>query len=275
MSKTKYLYGKLTWMEVNEAVKADKVIVVPVAAIEQHGPHLPIDTDDLAVTTICERAAEKEPSQLLCAPTIHYGFAEQNMDFPGTITIDPGHFVHYCIDVASSFARQGFRHIILVNGHGGNAHLLESVSRLVTLRCSVMCAYLNYWDLVREEFDRIRESEYPGGALHACEFETSVYLYLAPSLVQRDKIQKGIRPRTKYFWQDLCATSPVKFTPWRSMQTKTGIGGDPTLSTKEKGEVIVNAAVDALIDVAREFKLLYLGERRNLRAVLENAEEEE
>jgi creatinine amidohydrolase len=211
------------------------------------------------------RAATERPDLLVCAPPIHYGFNDHNMDFPGTISIGAEHFVHYCLDVCLSLAHQGFERVLLVNGHGSNAHLLESVARLATIRSrATKVAALSYWDLVVEAFNAVRESVYPGGVAHACEFETSIYLHLEPEGVQTDKIVNGVRRRTKYFYEDLLGGSPVKFTDWRTTQTVTGIGGDPTLATAAKGAVIVDAAVAAIIDVAADFKELAFGERVNL-----------
>jgi creatinine amidohydrolase len=257
-----HLLAKMTWEDVNEAVLARRVVLLPVGAIEQHGPHLPIDTDNLSVETVCARAAEAAPDVLVCAPPVHYGFNEHNMDFPGTVTVDAEHFVHYCTDVAMSFGRMGFRRVILVNGHGSNAHLLEQAARLATLGSPAKVASLSYWALVTEEFARIRESPFPGGTSHACEFETSTYLYLDPAHVKRDKIAPGIRRHTAYFWEDLMGASPVKFTDWRSTQTDTGVGGDPTLATAAKGEEIVTAAAARIVEVAREFRDLRFGPRR-------------
>jgi creatinine amidohydrolase len=257
------LYRKLTWPEVNESVRAGRVVLIPVGAIEQHGHHLPIDMDNLAVETVCIRAAEQRPDLLVCAPPIHYGFNEHNLDFPGTISVEPEHFIHYCFDVARSFAHQGFERILLVNGHGSNAHLLDAVARLVTVRSAAKCAAVSYWDLTKEAFDTVRESPYPGGANHACEYETSIYLYLEPDGVQMDRAVKDMRRRSKYFYEDLLGGSPIKFTGWRSAQTKTGVGGDPTIATAAKGEVIVRAAADGLVELAEDFKQFPFGERES------------
>lgn len=258
-----FLLAKMTWEDVNKAVRARRVVVIPVGAIEQHGPHLPIDTDNLSVEAVCVRAAESAPDTLVCAPPIHYGFNEHNMDFPGTVTVDAEHFVNYCTDVAKSYGRMGFRRVLFVNGHGSNAHLLEQAARLATLHSLAKVASLSYWALITEEFATIRESPFPGGTSHACEFETSTYLYLDPAHVKRDKIIPGIRAQTKYFWEDLMGASPVKFTDWRSRQTETGIGGDPTLATAQKGERIVSAAAARIAEVAREFRGLRSGPRRS------------
>ncbi len=258
-----HLLAKMTWEDVNDAVSARRVVLVPVGAIEQHGPHLPIDTDNLSVTAVCERAAEAAPDLLVCAPPIHYGFNEHNMDFPGTVTVDADHFVHYCTDVAKSFGRMGFRRVLLVNGHGSNAHLLEQAARTATLASPAKVASVSYWALITEEFAAMRESPFPGGTSHACEFETSAYLYLDAEHVKRDRIVPGIRAHTKYFWEDLMGASPVRFTDWRSTQTETGIGGDPTLATAKKGRQIVEAAAARIVEVAREFRDLRFGPRRS------------
>jgi creatinine amidohydrolase len=258
------LFRKMTWPEVRESAKARRVVLLPVAAIEQHGYHLPVDMDNLAVETICEDAAKRNPELVVCAPVIHYGFNEHNMDFPGTISVSPQSFVNYCIDVAHSFSRQHFERILLVNGHASNGHLLESVARQVTLKGPAKCASVSYWDLIVEEFERIRESEYPGGANHAGEFETSIYLHVEPDGVQRDKMIRDMRSRTKFFYEDLMGGPAVRFTDWRSIQTNSGVGGDPGLATAEKGKTIVEAAIKTILDLAAEFRDLNFGQRTDL-----------
>jgi creatinine amidohydrolase len=256
-------YRWMTWAQVNEAVRQRRVVLIPVGAIEQHGPHLPVDMDNLAVEEMCRAAAERRPDLLVCMPPVHYGFNEHNMDFPGTISVEAEHFVHYCTDVGKSLGRQGFRRIIFVNGHGSNAHLLELAARMVTLQSPAKCASVSHWDLSKEAFAAVRESEYPGGTSHACEFETSIYLHLRPERVRMDLAVPGIRAKTKYFYEDLQGSSPVRFTDWRSKQTQTGIGGDPTLATAEKGRIVVEATIAGLIDVAEDFRALPEGEREN------------
>jgi creatinine amidohydrolase len=256
-------YRSLTWPEVEESVRRRRVVLIPIAAIEQHGLHLPIDMDNVAVETVCMRAATERPDIVICAPPIHYGYNEHNMDFPGTISIQAQHFVDYCADVAGSFARQGFDRILLVNGHASNLHLLDAVARAVTLTSAAKCAALSYWDLTTEVFNEVRDSPFPGGVNHACEYETSVYLYLNPSLVQMEKAEPDMRKHSNYFFEDLLGGSAIRFTGWRSSQTATGVGGDPTVATAKKGEVIMRAAVTGLIDVALDFRDFDWPERRS------------
>jgi creatinine amidohydrolase len=260
-----YRYAKLTWPEVNDAVRRDLVILVPVGAIEQHGPHLPIDTDNVAIETICEQAA-RASDVILLAPPIHYGFNEHNMDFPGTINIDPEHFTHYATDVGLSFAHQGFRNIIFANGHGSNAILLELAARLVTVRAGVRCASLSWWSMVAAEAMAMRESPFPGGMSHACEAETSVYLHVDPALVDMTKARRDIwESGSKYVWHDLIQGSPVRFVDFHSKRSIEGTTGDPTLATPEKGERLVSLAASRIAEFASELRTLDWGTRRDHR----------
>jgi creatinine amidohydrolase len=253
----------MTWPEITAAARSRRrVVLVPVGAIEQHGPHLPVDTDNLAVEAICEQAARAAPGLLVLAPPVHYGYNEHNMDFPGTVSVDPFAFVTYCRDVAHSFGRMGFDRVLFVNGHGSNAHLLELAARQATLQEQAWVASLSYWDLVRDAFAKVRQSVFPGGVGHACEMETSLYLHLAPERVRKALIRNGVRKQGRYFFEDLLGGAPVKFTDWRSKATRSGVGGDPTLATPEKGRITLEAAVAGVIAVAREFRAIYWGERR-------------
>ncbi|MCL4459227.1 MAG: creatininase family protein [Chloroflexi bacterium] len=258
----KHLYAQMTWEEVNEAVREGRVVVIPVAAIEQHGPHLPIDMDNLATLSVCEKAAKRSPGVLICAPPIHYGFNEHNMDFPGTITVKPENFINYLFDVGESFARQGFERIIWVNGHGSNSPLCQVVARRVTNETSALSAAVNYFDLFREVGEKIRESKL-GGVAHACEFETSLYMYLCPELVKRDKIKDEPAPdQSPWIVHDLLGWGPVHFMPFWSQRSRWGVEGMPTLATAEKGKTLFEAAVDNLIAFAKYFKDMDLTPRQ-------------
>jgi creatinine amidohydrolase len=249
--------AKLTWPEVNDAVKRGKVVLIPAGAMEQHGPHLPIDTDIVLPTALCARAAEQAPDLFVTAACIPYGFNEHNMEFPGTVHIAWDHFVDYATDVASSFAHMGFRHIVFVNGHGSNAILLETAARLVTMRTKAKCAAVSWFSLGRTEIMKLRESEMPGGMSHACELETSVYMHLCPDGVRYDRIAKEIwNSKSPYFRWDLLAPAPVRFVNERSTTSHSGVRGDPTLATEEKGRRIAAAVVTELIAVGRDFKRL-------------------
>jgi creatinine amidohydrolase len=255
MTMTKTLFRFLTWPEVNDCVRKGRIILLPVGAIEQHGPHLPVDTDNVAVSRICRSAASEAPDLLLCLPTVHYGFNEQGLDFPGTISITEHHFVGYCYDICASMSRMGFKKILVVNGHGGNVALLEVVARLVTARTESIAALANWWDLAAEVIARLRESPHPGAIDHAGEVETSVYLACAPDMVKRDRFERETPgTRGRWFWGGVSGFGVVRMMNVASRVTTGGTFGDPTRSSADKGDQMLRAAVENLIDLAREFR---------------------
>ena len=253
---TQHLYRSLTWPEVRARAERGAVIVIPVAAIEQHGSHLPIDTDNVLVEHATEEAARRSDGLILTAPMIHYGFNEHNMGFPGTINIRENVFIDFCYDVGHSFVRQGFDRIIFVNGHGSNQMLCNLAARRIVNTTRALAAAVAHWAMAREAVDRMRESEYPGGMAHACEFETSMYMYLRPELVQKDKIVRRETPSrlNDFIYDDLFGSGPVHMVNRWSRVTQTGVEGDPLLATAEKGRAFAECAISNLVTFARLFR---------------------
>jgi creatinine amidohydrolase len=252
----KYRYEEFTWPEVREAVTQNRVAVLPVGTVEQHGPHLPLVTDVLTSTEMSRRAVERMPEGAVLMPSVYYSFNEHHLDFPGTIAVEGPTIVNYVTDIGKSLAHHGFRKILLVNGHGSNVPFLDVAARNITLRTESICAMVSWWSLIpRELFTELRESEYPGGMAHGCELETSVLLYLRGDLVQMDKAEKDISFQpTEFFYWDLQSPSPVFFQEWFSRYSRTGTVGDPTKASREKGERFVNGVVGRLADLIKEFR---------------------
>jgi creatinine amidohydrolase len=253
----KYRYEELAWPEIREAVAQNRVAVLPVGTIEQHGPHLPLVTDVLTATEMSRRAVERMPREALLMPSVCYSFNEHHLDFPGTIAVEGQTIINYVADIGKSLARHGFRKILLVNGHGSNVPFLDVAARNITNHTEAICAMVPWWNLIPKElFGELRESEYPGGMAHACELETSVLLYLRGDLVQLEKAARDISfQRTEFFYWDLQAASPVFFQEWFSRYSRTGTVGDPTKATREKGEKFVAAVVERLVALLKEFRM--------------------
>ena len=253
---TKHLYRTLTWTEVRDRAAQGAVIVIGVAAIEQHGYHLPVDTDNVLVEHVTEEAARRSDGQILTAPMIHYGFNEHNMGFPGTINVRETVFIDLCYDVAQSFVRQGFDRIVFVNGHGSNQMLCNLAARRINNTTRALCGAVAHWALAKEAVDKLRESEYPGGMAHACEFETAMYMYLRPELVQADKMVPRETPskQNKFIYDDLFGSGPVHMVNRYSRLTETGVEGDPMLATPEKGKAFAECSINNLVEFARLFR---------------------
>ena len=260
-SLDQYRYEYLTWPEINEAAEAEKAILLPIGSTEQHGHHLPLDVDNFLATSVSLEAGRRNPEDILVMPNIPYGYNEHALDFPGTINVHYDHFIEYCLDVCKSVAHAGFKRIVIVDGHGSNEHLCEFIARRATLETEAMIASTMWTNLVIKEFEEMRESEM-GGAAHACELETSIYLYLAEDRVQKDKIEDhyggaaGV-DGSNYLYVDLTkGWGPIKLVKWTSSGTPNGVSGSPSLATKEKGKNILDAAADHLVAFVKEFKAM-------------------
>ena len=255
-----YVYAKLTWPEINDAVEAGKVPVVPVGSIEQHGPHLPLDVDCVCTTGVAFAAAERIPDQILVLPTIVHGYTAHVMDFPGTINIHYEHFIAMVLDVVKSLAYHGFKKIILLNGHGSNMPNLDLVARRANLETDAECAFCAWWSLLTvdpEFLPRWRQSYFPGGCAHACELETSTYLYLDRDNVRAELIRDGRitynEEGSVFHYVDLFGHGPAPLTTWTSSYSETGVLGAADLGTAAKGKAVVEEAAKQLARLVQEF----------------------
>jgi creatinine amidohydrolase len=205
-------------------------------------------------------------------PTIPYGYNEHALDFPGTIHVHYDHFIEYCLDVCKSVAHAGFDRIVIIDGHGSNEHLCEFIGRRATLETDALIASTIWVRLATEAFERVRESGV-GGASHACELETSAYLYLDSSRVQMDKAVDHVggaagHPSSRFLYSDISkGGGPMMLVRWTSTATPTGVSGAATLATPAKGEAVIEEAASNLLAFIREFRGMEKGERVDHRAV--------
>ena len=257
-------YERLTWPEVRRAASEDRVALIPVATLEDHGPHLPVDTDLRIATEVCTRAAEEAPDDTVLLPPIPHGYDPHHMDFPGAISIGWDTFTRYCTDVGLSLAHDGFRRMLYLNAHGSNQNLVEVAARLVMVeRPEVLAAAAFYLGSPEgmAVIEQVRESD-RGGLAHACELETSMYLAIDPDAVDMSKaVDERSYPEGPNAWLDW-SDGPLKLMPWWSSFSRTGVQGDPTKATAEKGKALLDAAVKECVDYVRELKAKPLSERR-------------
>jgi creatinine amidohydrolase len=258
---TEHRYEKLTWPEINEAVALDKVCIVPCGAVEQHGPHLPLDVDLMCPVGIANGAGRQLADKILVLPVIAYGYTGHVMDFPGTINTHYETFIRQVLDVTKSLAYHGFKRIILFNGHGSNMPNLDLAARRTNLETDADCVVIAWWNLLTVDklfLPSWRESKFPGGCSHACELETSLYLYLDEAGVRKDKIKSGTisinDEENPFNWVDLFGAGPATLISWTSSYSETGVLGDAEKATKEKGERAYNEAVKQLCRFIQYFQ---------------------
>ncbi|WP_370615375.1 creatininase family protein [Mumia sp. Pv 4-285] len=155
----------------------DALVVVPVGATEQHGPHLATGTDAFLAEAVAwqgsQAAAQRSSRTLLVAPTIGYGVSGHHLPFGGTLSLKPATLLALLGDVFGSVAAQGGRRVVVVNGHGGNVGICQAAAADAASSLGLAVAHLDYWRLAPREDDVFA----PG---HAGEFETSLMLALHP-----------------------------------------------------------------------------------------------
>lgn len=266
----KPLLERMTWPEARRAaLNGGRVVLIPVGAIEQHGPHLPVDLDNRIVTWLCDEAARRRPDLIMSVPPIHYGFNEHNMGFPGTISVEVENFVNYVYDVCRSFVRQGHTRIVLINGHGSNSMPCALVARKVVNNSEdALAAAINHWSLAADLAAKIRESG-KGGMAHACEYETSWYLFMDPDNVQMDKaVPDIIQHQSDFVWVDIMSgDGPVALIDdWSRLSNGSGVEGDPATASAEKGKLYAEEEVTKLIQFCQQFKAQKVHPRRNYTA---------
>ena len=252
-AETEYRYEKLTWPEINDAIDLGKICILPCGAVEQHGPHLPLDVDLVCPTGIANGTGQLLPAQILVLPIVAYGYTGHVMDFPGTINNDFQHFMQHVLDITKSLAYHGFKKIILLNGHGSNMPNLDLVARRTNLETDAECVLCAWWQLLTVDKDflpRWRQSAFPGGCAHACELETSLYMYLDGANVRTDLIENGTisfnEENNPFCWVDLFAAGAATVVSWTSSYSSTGVLGEARLATPAKGKEAYEEAVKQL-----------------------------
>jgi creatinine amidohydrolase len=255
---TEYRYNRLTWAEMNDAIAMQKVVILPTGSTEQHGRHLPIDVDEFLCESVCLEAGRRAPDKILVLPPISYGLNLHHIDFPGTIHIEPEVFIAFGLNITKSVAYHGFQKILIVNGHGSNTPLIDLIARKTVLETDSLCAALGYGSLAMDAFTKVQDTPV---IAHADEFETSLYLHLAPERVQMDKAGHGDDVMGKYMSSDSMYTYPVRFNDYWGRWTKLGVHGDARTATAKKGKVIFEAAVNGLIGLVEEWQAWPIAER--------------
>lgn len=225
------LYEK-KWNEV-APLSRDLPVVIPIAALEQHGRHMPVFTDSLLLGEVIRRTSEQHAGRCLFTPLMWLGNSEHHLDFPGTMTANPRLYLDLLRDMAENFLFHGFKRIVFVNGHGGN--IVPSQQAVFELRQKyrsrndLLLLTTTYWTLGGKpyEADPTMVQRKMG---HACEWETSMMLRIRPDLVgDLSKVQA-------VDWGN--AFEPA-YRGWITKdRTEPGHIGDPRTATAEKGEIL-------------------------------------
>jgi creatinine amidohydrolase len=231
------------------------IVVLPIGSVEQHGRHMPVGTDTMLAYSSVLAAADRLAGRVAVLPPPWYGFSAHHMRFPGTVTLEAATMIALVEDIVASVVAHGFRRVLVVNGHGGNAGLIDVLAATLGKRFygEARIACLTYFQLAREAIAVLRRSA-PGGMGHACEFETSAMLDLRPDLVDVSKAAATYPdPGSRYLTTDLLGGSAVRAYHDFADLSESGTLGDPSLADAEQGARFRAAVVDEVVRFLEDF----------------------
>jgi creatinine amidohydrolase len=236
------MWQALTAAQLNEEARADAVVLLPVASMEQHGPHLPVGVDSILCEGVCRRAAEavSPATPVVVAPTLWCGMAEHHMAFGGTFSFDLPTYRAVLICLSKSIERHGFKRLLIVNGHGGNIAALSAFLPDLAAGSGLKIRTVTYFELAQPAISAILEDQ--DGVRHACEAETSLMLVLAPETVRLEALEEAHGPAHVH-------RRPLALGQYRSFRdfTRSGVVGDARRASRAKGEKLLAACCAALL----------------------------
>jgi creatinine amidohydrolase len=236
----------MTWIEAEKALKEHDVVLVALGArTKEHGPHLPLKNDYVMAEYLKKCVAKEVPIAIL--PTLQYGYYPSFLEYPGSVSLRADTFKNVITDICRSMNGYGVRKFYVLNTGISTLRPLDEAAKDLAME-GIILRYLNLLevdkllpkDLLRQE-----------GGTHADESETSMMLYIAPEMVDMSKAVKDFDPRPGRRGLTRNPQGQGTYSP-------TGIWGDATLATREKGRVIVEATVRAIVDQVRELRAIRL-----------------
>jgi len=239
-------WERLTAPELRALAVRDAVVVVPVASLEQHGPHLPVWTDSFLGHALAVRAAE------LCAdlpavalPPMWLGMSEHHFPFGGTISLDYATFAGVMRCIVRSLLADGFSKVMLYNSHGGNNEPLAVSARELAHEFGVPVLTATAPALAAKELASVLTAQ--PGMQHACEAETSLWLHLDPAQVRHEKIAESYAAG-----QPPASVAVSRFRSFADRAPGTGVRGDARAATAAKGAAMFEAMAAALAKELRD-----------------------
>jgi creatinine amidohydrolase len=232
-------WSELTHEGFKKAARATEVVVMVTGAVEAHGKHLPLGTDIILPNFLAEKIANQ--TNALVLPTIPFG---ESWDFnhnEGTISIHPTALSDYYVSVLKGIFKHGFRYVLVLNGHGGNAAIIKQAAKTATKKGERVVIIVNWWrDLAKTARKLVEET--PGG--HAAEDETSEVMHVRPDLVDM-KVAEAHRVETKF---------EIISGTYRDELLPAAMYGDPRKATEEKGRLIMEQAEEEIIELISQLE---------------------
>jgi creatinine amidohydrolase len=234
--------------------RGELIAVLPVGAVEQHGPHMPISTDIATIEGVVAAAVPKLPDDLpvLFLPPTAYGKSNEHSRYPGTVTLSAHTLISLWMDIGASVARSGVRKLVFFNAHGGQMNVMDIVTRDLRERHDMMVVAAN-WYTLGVPAGLFSDHELRHG-IHAGDLETSVMLALKPQTVQMQNARR-FESLTERMARDnrFLSITPTGKLGWQTQDLNPeGACGDATLATADKGRAVLDFVSDRFVELLRE-----------------------
>ena len=237
-------WARLKAHELRSLANQNAVVILPIASIEQHGPHLPVMTDTRLGQEVAHRAARKAYSTrpVVVTPVVWSGLSEHHMPFGGTLTLSHDTFRGVLRDLITSITRHGFRDILISNSHGGNIVAMQQILDELAPALEATLVATTYIAEAGEDISQHLEDQ--PAVRHACEAETSMMMVCEPELVDTSNLAELASPPSKRRFLQAGKAS-YRWRPF-AHGSENGVSGNPARSNAKKGEKILEAGADAL-----------------------------
>ncbi len=225
----------ITMKEFKKYLRQTRTIIFPFGTIEEHGNHLPLNTDSLIIQEVLRLVAKKK--KFFLAPIVHYGVCTTTRGHPGTISISSETLRRLSTDLVIEAYKKGLKNFLLISGHGGSLHMSaikEAAENLVEELKDIRIAVFSPYDVLWKELSEIAETP---NDFHAGEIETSIVLHLAPELVKGRAAEEYPNIPKPFIVRD-----KVKYWPG-------GVWGNPRKASAEKGKKVIDIMVDKIIEI--------------------------
>jgi creatinine amidohydrolase/Fe(II)-dependent formamide hydrolase-like protein len=251
-----YVLGEMTWPQAKQRLREVDVALLPVGSIEQHGPHLPLDTDAFDADYLARRVAQasSDPKPILL-PLVPYGVSYHHEDFAGTISVSNETLSQLVYEIGMSVAKSGITKLIIINGHGGNAATLNFAAQMIN-RDAYIFTCVDTGETSDTDVEALAETR---NDVHAGEIETSTSLAVRPHLVQMHAARRSV-PRFSSHYLDFSSKRSVDWYARTAKISESGVMGDPTKATREKGDKMWEVMIRNLVEFVEQLKRLSLSE---------------
>jgi len=251
-----WVLGELTWPDAHARFREVDVALLPVGAIEQHGPHLPLDTDafdaEYLATEVAKACSDPKP---LVLPLIPYGVSYHHEDFAGTISIGNETLASMTYEIGMSAAHNGITKLVIINGHGGNAPALSFAAQQINRDARIFVAVDTG---ETSDVDVYEMAETPND-VHAGEIETSTSLAIRPELVHMDRVEKLV-PEFSSRYLNFTSKRAISWYSFTKRISDSGVMGDPTKASADKGLRMWEVSIRHLVEFVEDLKHLTLDE---------------